>query len=89
MHADRLQSANAQTKNNSRVTRFYGAKTKLSRSRVEAPKLLLEALSAWRRETMYAYNDDFVFPSEKLGGKQPRSRSWSRITFARQRFGLA
>lgn len=52
-----------------------GAKTKLSRSRVEAPKLLLDALSAWQRETMYADDDDFVFPSEKLGGKQPRSGS--------------
>ena len=52
-----------------------GAKTKLSRSRVEAPKLLLDALSAWRRETKYADDDDFVFPSEKLVGKQPRSGS--------------
>jgi integrase len=31
-----------------------GAKTKLSRSRVEAPKLLLDCLAAWRKETMYA-----------------------------------
>jgi len=52
-----------------------GAKTKLSRSRVEAPKLLLDALSAWRRETRYADDDDFVFPFEKLSGKQPRSGS--------------
>jgi hypothetical protein len=66
-----------------------GAKTKLSRSRVEAPKLLLDALSAWQRETMYADNDDFVFPSEKLAASNPEAdRSWSRITFARQRFGL-
>ena len=52
-----------------------GAKTKLSRSRVEAPKLLLDVLSAWRRETRYADQNDFVFPSEKLRGKQPRSGS--------------
>jgi len=52
-----------------------GAKTKLSRSRVEAPKLLLDVLSAWRWETRYADQNDFVFPSEKLGGKQPRSGS--------------
>jgi len=52
-----------------------GAKTKLSRSRVEAPQLLLDALAAWRRETMYANEDDFVFPSVKLHGKQPRSAS--------------
>jgi integrase len=52
-----------------------GAKTKLSRSKVEAPKLLLDALAAWRRETMYADDSDYVFPSEKLKGKQPRSGS--------------
>jgi integrase len=52
-----------------------GAKTKLSRSRVEAPQLLLDVLAAWRRETMYAEDDDFVFPSEKLNGEQPRSGS--------------
>jgi integrase len=52
-----------------------GAKTKLSRSRVEAPQLLLDALAAWRRETMYADDNDFVFPSEKLHGEQPRSGS--------------
>jgi integrase len=55
------------------LTMQDGAKTKLSRSRVEAPKLLLDALAGWRRETMYADDDDFVFPSEKLGGRQPRS----------------
>lgn len=53
----------------------HGAKTKLSRSRVESPQLLLDALARWRRETMYANDDDFVFPSTKLGGKQPRSAS--------------
>ena len=52
-----------------------GAKTKLSRSRVEAPQLLLDALEAWRQKTTYAEDDDFVFPSEKLNGKQPRSAS--------------
>jgi integrase len=52
-----------------------GAKTKLSRSRVEAPKLLLDGLAAWRKETMYAGDEDFVFPSVKLGGTQPRSGS--------------
>jgi integrase len=50
-----------------------GAKTKLSRSRVEAPKLLLDCLAAWRKETMYADDEDFVFPSVKLDGTQPRS----------------
>jgi hypothetical protein len=52
-----------------------GVKTKLSRSRVEAPQLLLDALEAWRQKTTYAEDDDFVFPSEKLNGEQPRSAS--------------
>jgi len=52
-----------------------GAKTKLSRSRVEAPQLLLDALAAWRQETTYSKDDDFVFPYSKLNGKQPRSAS--------------
>ena len=56
-------------------TMQQGAKTKLSRSRVEAPQLLLDALEAWRQETTYAEDDDFVFPSEKLNGEQPRSAS--------------
>jgi integrase len=52
-----------------------GAKTKLSGSRVEAPQLLLDALDAWRQKTTYPEGDDFVFPSEKLNGEQPRSAS--------------
>ena len=36
---------------------------------------MLDALSAWRQETLYADDDDFAFPSGKLGGKQPRSGS--------------
>jgi integrase len=52
-----------------------GAKTKLSRSRVEAPQLLLDVLAAWKQKTTYQEDDDFVFPSEKLGGEQPRSAS--------------
>jgi integrase len=52
-----------------------GAKTKLSRSRVETPTLLLAALAAWRKETVYAGDGDYVFASKKLGGAQPRSGS--------------
>ena len=52
-----------------------GAKTKLSRSRVEAPKLLLDALAGWRVNTLYAGDDDYVFPSCKLDGKKPSSGS--------------
>ena len=50
-------------------------KTKLSRSRVEVPHLALDVLAEWRTQTMYAGEDDFVFPSIKLSGKQPRSAS--------------
>jgi integrase len=50
-----------------------GAKTKLSRSRVEVPRLAMDVLAAWRKETTYSENDDYVFPSVKLGGKKPRT----------------
>jgi integrase len=50
-----------------------GAKTRLSRSRVEVPHLALSVLAAWKRETMYSAEDDYVFPSIKLVGKKPRT----------------
>lgn len=52
-----------------------GAKTKASRAKVEAPQLLLDVLAEWRKQTLYHEDDDFVFPSEKLSGTQPRSAS--------------
>lgn len=52
-----------------------GAKTKLSRSRVEVPQLALDVLAEWRRERPYAGDDDFVFPSLKLRGRKPRTAS--------------
>jgi integrase len=50
-----------------------GAKTRLSRSRVEIPQLALDQLARWRRETVYAADDDWIFASIKLGGKKPRT----------------
>jgi integrase len=50
-----------------------GAKTRLSRSRVEVPHLALSTLAAWKRESMYSAEDDYVFPSIKLVGKKPRT----------------
>jgi integrase len=50
-----------------------GAKTRLSRSRVEVPHLALSVLAAWKRESMYSTEDDYVFPSIKLAGKKPRT----------------
>jgi integrase len=49
------------------------AKTKLSRSRVEVLQLVFDVLATWRKETTYAADDDFVFPSTKLGGRKPRT----------------
>jgi len=51
------------------------AKTLLSRSRVEVPKLALDVLAEWRKQTIYARDNDYVFPSAKLSGKCPRSAS--------------
>jgi integrase len=56
-----------------RATLQEGAKTRLSRSRVEVPHLALSVLAAWKRESMYSAEDDFVFPSIKLAGKKPRT----------------
>jgi integrase len=50
-----------------------GAKTKLSRSTVEVPRLVLDVLATWRQETMYAQDDDWVFSSVKLSGRKPRT----------------
>jgi integrase len=50
-----------------------GAKTKRSRTKVEVPRLVLDVLAAWRQETMYAENEDWVFPSVKLSGRKPRT----------------
>ncbi len=52
-----------------------GAKTKLSRSRVEVPQLVLDVLQAWRKESIYAKDSDYVFASYTKKGKQPRSAS--------------
>ena len=52
-----------------------GAKTLLSRSRVEVPQLALDVLAEWRKQTIYARDNDYVFPSVKLSGKCPRSAS--------------
>jgi integrase len=52
-----------------------GAKTLLSRSRVEVPQLALDVLAEWRKQTIYACDNNYVFPSVKLSGKCPRSAS--------------
>ena len=44
---------------------------------VEIPQLLLAVLAAWRKETVYAEDGDyiFIFPSKRLGEVQPRNGS--------------
>lgn len=42
---------------------------------MEVPQLALNVLASWRKQTLYAADDDFVFASYTLHGKQPRSGS--------------
>ena len=52
---------------------FGEVKTKASRRDVPLHPLVLAALEAWRKESMYAGDDDFVFPSIRLNGTKPLS----------------
>jgi integrase len=47
-------------------------KSKASKAPVEMHETLATMLQAWRRVTPYGKDADFLFPSFKLGGKQPR-----------------
>ena len=47
-------------------------KSRASKAPVEMHETLAALLQAWRQETPYSKNSDFVFPSFKLHGKQPR-----------------
>lgn len=51
----------------------YGApKSKMSAKPVEMTEGLAAVLQTWRTQTMYAKDQDLLFPSYRLGGKQPR-----------------
>jgi integrase len=50
-------------------------KSMLSKAPVEMHETLAAVLQAWRDMTPYAKDDDFLFPSFKLRGKQPRRGS--------------
>lgn len=60
-----------------RVTRAYvygkfgPPKSRASKKPVPLHPLLAESLAAWRKETPYPTNDDFVFPSFRLKGAKP------------------
>jgi integrase len=47
-------------------------KTKASRAAVPMHEILAEVIRAWQAETPYGGPDDWVFPSMRLRGKQPR-----------------
>jgi integrase len=47
-------------------------KTRLSMTQVAMHPALAEKLQAWRRETRYAKNSDWVFASDRAKGKRPR-----------------
>lgn len=47
-------------------------KSKASKAPVEMHETLATLLQAWRHETPYSKDSDFLFPSFKLHGKQPR-----------------
>jgi integrase len=55
--------------------RFKRPKSKASRAPVPMHPLLAGFLLAWRERTLYAKDNDFVFPSTKLEGKKPLSAS--------------
>ncbi len=48
-------------------------KSKASKAPVAMHQLLAKILQAWRNETMYAKDSDWVFPSFRMKGKQPRT----------------
>jgi integrase len=47
-------------------------KSRASRAPVEMHETLAALLQAWRQQTPYSKDADFLFPSFKLHGKQPR-----------------
>jgi integrase len=47
-------------------------KSRASKAAVEMHETLAALLEGWRRETPYSKDSDFLFPSFKLHGKQPR-----------------
>src|SRR5207253_3093058 len=58
-----------------RVGRFKQPKSKASKAPVPLHPLLAGFMLAWRERTHYPRDNDYVFPSVKLGGKKPLSAS--------------
>ena len=55
--------------------RIGPTKSKASKAPVPMHPILAAILESWRKETPYAKDEDWVFPSLKLRGKQPRTAS--------------
>jgi integrase len=51
--------------------RIGRVKTEASKKSIPLDDVLIEELLAWRRETPYAHDGDYVFASTKMRGKQP------------------
>jgi integrase len=51
---------------------LWRPKSRASKAPVEMHETVAALLQAWRQETPYSNDSDFVFPSFKLHGKQPR-----------------
>jgi integrase len=51
--------------------KFGPPKSRASKRPVPLHPLLATLLGAWRRETLYSGEDDFIFPSLRLKGKKP------------------
>ena len=51
--------------------RIGKVKTEASKKSIPLDDVLIEELLAWRRETPYAQDSDYVFASTKMRGKQP------------------
>src|SRR5260370_19600014 len=51
--------------------RIGKVKTEASKKSIPLDAVLVEELLAWRRETPYAQDSDYVFASSKMRGKQP------------------
>jgi integrase len=52
---------------------FGDTKTEASRKPVPSHSSVIECLEVWRKESPYNSDEDFLFPSIRLGGKQPLS----------------
>jgi len=55
------------------VGKIGDPQSRVSKAPVPMCAVLAEFMMAWHRETPYAQPQDFVFFSEKLSGKKPRT----------------